>query len=125
SAGASLPPALGAYVVAEACAGLHAAHELVGPDGSPMEVVHRDVSPQNVFVLYDGQVKVIDFGIAKAKTSEIRTQAGQIKDKYAYMAPEQCVAVPLDRRADIFALGIILQEITTGARLFDRENDVQ
>ncbi len=122
--GVGIPARLGAYVVAEACAGLHAAHELKAPDGTSLGLVHRDVSPHNVFVLYDGQVKVIDFGIAKAKTSDAHTKTGQIKGKFAYMAPEQCIAEPLDRRADVFALGILLFEATTGTRLFERDNDL-
>jgi serine/threonine-protein kinase len=119
-----LPPALGAYVVAEACAGLHAAHELTGPDGRCLDVVHRDVSPHNVFVLYDGRVKVIDFGVAKHNTSASHTRTGQVKGKLRYLAPEQCLAYALDRRADVFALGILLYEITTGLRLFGRENEI-
>ncbi len=120
----SMPLHLGAYITAEACAGLHAAHELTGPDGASLNIVHRDVSPHNVFVQYDGQVKVIDFGIAKAADSQSKTQTGQIKGKFSYMAPEQVRAEPLDRRADIFALGIVLQEITTGQRLFERDHDL-
>ncbi len=121
----ALSPRLAAHIVAEACAGLHAAHELKGPDGAPLSVVHRDVSPQNVFVLYEGHVKVIDFGIAKAKTSESKTRTGQVKGKFAYMAPEQLLAQPsIDRRADVFALGILLFELSTGTRLFERANDL-
>ena len=120
----AMPLRLGAHVVAEAAAGLHAAHELTRPDGVSLEVVHRDVSPHNLFVLYDGQVKVIDFGIAKGKSSSSVTQTGHVKGKFAYMAPEQCRAEQLDRRADVFALGIVLYEVTTGHRLFDRDNDL-
>ncbi len=122
--GQPLPLRVALHVVVEACAGLHAAHELTGPDGSPLEIVHRDVTPHNLFVQYDGQVKVIDFGIAKGNTSSIVTQTGQLKGKFAYMAPEQCKAEKLDRRADVFALGVVLFELTTGRRLFERDNDL-
>ena len=115
-----LAPRLAAHIVAEAAAGLHAAHELVDADGRPQSLVHRDVSPQNLFVTYDGQVKVIDFGIAKAADRITETEAGQIKGKFEYMSPEQCRGEPLDRRSDVFALGVILYELTTGRRLFRR-----
>src|SRR6185503_11166016 len=85
-----LPIRLAAHIVSEACAGLHAAHELADESGRPLHIVHRDVSPQNLFVLYGGAVKVIDFGIAKALDRKAgRTQTGQVKGKFAYMAPEQ------------------------------------
>ncbi len=115
-----LPPALAAYIVAEACAGLHAAHELATPSGERQNVVHRDVSPQNLFVGYGGDVKVLDFGIALAGDRIVRTEAGQLKGKFEYMPPEQWREEPLDRRADIFALGVVLFELTTGRRLFRR-----
>ncbi len=113
---------LGAYVVAQACAGLHAAHELRGPDGSPLELVHRDVSPQNVFVTYGGEIKVLDFGIAKAADRVTRTETGTFKGKFEYASPEQCLGQPIDRRSDVFAMGVVLYELTTGKRLFKREN---
>lgn len=113
-----LPMALGGYIVAEACAGLHASHELLAPGGAKQNLVHRDVTPQNVFVTYDGQVKILDYGIAKAADGSSRTEAGQVKGKFEYMSPEQCKGEPLDRRSDIFALGILLYELTTGRRLF-------
>jgi len=119
-----LPVHIAAYITAEACAGLHAAHEQLDQNGRPLGVVHRDLSPHNVFVLYDGQVKVIDFGIAKTAESTAKTQTGQIKGKFAYMAPEQVRAEPLDRRTDVFALGIVLWETATGERLFEREHDL-
>lgn len=124
SMGETLPWGLSAHIVAETCAGLHAAHELSSDDGDPENLVHRDVSPQNVMVLYDGQVKVLDFGIAKASDSNARTEAGQIKGKFSYMSPEQCRAEPLDRRSDVFSLGIVLFELTTGRRLFARDNEL-
>ncbi len=115
--------ALAAHVLACACAGLHAAHEYA-IDGVPQELVHRDVSPQNLFITYDGSVKVIDFGVAKAVGRYTNTSTGQVKGKFAYMSPEQCLAAPLDRRTDVFALGIVLWEIVTTRRLFARDNEL-
>ena len=112
--------ALAAYVVAEAAAGLHVAHELRGTDGEPLDIVHRDVSPENVFVGYDGTVKVLDFGIAKARDRITKTEAGMLKGKFDYMSPEQALGEPLDRRSDVFSLGIVLYELTTERRLFRR-----
>src|SRR5262249_22479010 len=91
-------------IVLGVCAGLHYAHEKVGLDGRPLELVHRDVSPQNVFVTYDGGVKLVDFGIAKASHRAAETRNGTLKGKIRYMSPEQCRAEPLDRRSDVFAL---------------------
>ena len=116
----SLDYALAAHVVAETCAGLHAAHELTDAEGNKQNVVHRDVSPQNVFISYDGQVKVLDFGIATAADRITRTEAGQFKGKFEYSSPEQCRGIALDRRSDIFSLGILLYELSTGMRLFKR-----
>jgi serine/threonine-protein kinase len=118
--GERLPHAIAAYLVAEAAAGLHAAHELGGARGAADELVHRDVSPQNIFVTYGGRVKVLDFGIALAADRITRTEAGQVKGKFEYMAPEQWEGEPLDRRTDIFALGVVLYELLTGHRLFKR-----
>lgn len=118
--GESLHRGLAAYIVAEACAGLNAAHELVDPQGNKQNVVHRDVSPQNIFITYDGQVKVLDFGIAVAADRVARTEAGTFKGKFEYASPEQCRGQALDRRSDIWALGVVLYEISTGTRLFKR-----
>jgi serine/threonine-protein kinase len=113
-----------ARVVADAAAGLHAAHELRDADGESLQVVHRDVSPQNILISYDGAVKVVDFGVARMKGSLATTRAGEVKGKFAYMAPEQLTkGQPVDRRADIFALGIVLFEMTTGRRLFIGETE--
>lgn len=113
-----------AHLMAEVAAGLHAAHELRGLDGKSQGLVHRDVSPANVFVTYSGAVKVLDFGIAVAADRVSRTEVGQVKGKYAYMSPEQCVAGPLDRRSDIFSMGTVLYELSTCRRLFKRESDM-
>jgi serine/threonine-protein kinase len=99
-------------ILALALAGLHYAHELRDYDGSPLNVVHRDVSPHNVFVTYDGLVKLVDFGIAKAALNSTRTESGVLKGKLAYMAPEQGAGdVIVDRRADVFSAGVMLWEI--------------
>ena len=113
-----------ARIIASAAAGLHAAHELRDQNGSLLNVVHRDVSPQNILVAYDGSVKLVDFGVARARTNLHTTTAGQVKGKYAYMAPEQVTAEPvIDRRTDVFALGVVLYEISTAHRLFKSTSD--
>ncbi len=111
------------HVLSEAAAGLHAAHELVGPDGKPMGVVHRDVSPQNILLSYGGDVKVIDFGIAYAAERLTQTRTGTVKGKAAYMSPEHVCGEPLDCRSDIFSLGVVLYEAVTLRRLFRAENE--
>jgi eukaryotic-like serine/threonine-protein kinase len=113
-------PVLAAHVVSEACAGLHAAHELVSDDGRGQNLVHRDVSPQNLFVSYDGHVKLLDFGVARTDDQQARTEVGDVKGKFEYMSPEQAKGEALDRRSDIFAMGIVLYELSTGRRLFKR-----
>lgn len=115
-----VPQGVACGIVAQACAGLHHAHETKLPDGSEMGIIHRDVSPQNLLLTYEGFVKVLDFGIAKAEGRATQTRAGTVKGKFAYMAPEQCTGEGIDRRTDIFALGIILFELCTSRRLFKR-----
>jgi serine/threonine protein kinase len=112
------PLAVHLHILARALAGLHAAHELRDYDGTALHLVHRDVSPHNVFVLFDGQVKVLDFGIAKAAGSEIETLTGSPKGKIRYMPPEQLMRDPLDRRADIFSVGVLLWEALVRRRLW-------
>jgi serine/threonine-protein kinase len=116
---------LAAYIVAEVCDGLHAAHELTDERGNRLDLVHRDVSPQNVFVTYGGDVKLLDFGVATAAYRLTQTASGEVKGKYAYMSPEQCRGEPLDKRSDIFSLGTVLYELTTQHRLFKRPNELQ
>src|SRR6185436_8888651 len=118
---APLPLAQAVGIVAAAAAGLHYAHEKRGPGGEPLHIVHRDVSPSNVLVSYDGAVKVSDFGIAKWTLQRTQTQEGALKGKFAYMSPEQCRGKPLDARSDVFALGTILYELTTGVGPFAAE----
>lgn len=110
-------------LVADAAAGLHAAHELKSADGSPMNVVHRDVSPQNILVSYDGNVKVVDFGIAYAAERLTSTAVGMVKGKASYMSPEQVESYPVDRRSDIFSLGVVLWEGITMRRLFRADTE--
>jgi len=117
------PVAGQARIVADMLAGLHAAHELTDFDGQPLKVVHRDVSPHNVFVTYDGEVKLVDFGIAKAVDSSARTSTGAIKGKLAYMPPEQAFGLGLDRRADVFAAGVVLFEAVTGTRIWKGQTE--
>jgi eukaryotic-like serine/threonine-protein kinase len=116
-------PRLVAGIAVQACEGLHHAHQLKNTDGSVMEVVHRDVSPQNLFVTVDGIVKVLDFGIAKIQDATVRTSTGAVKGTYAYMAPEQLRGERVDRRTDVFALGIVMWETLMRRHLFQRDTD--
>lgn len=110
-----------ARIIADACEGLHAAHELKDASGELLHVVHRDVSPRNLFVTYDGAVQVVDFGIASARHRLHHTSTGQVKGTFAYMAPEQLAAKTIDRRVDIWALGVTLWEMLALRRLFRRD----
>jgi serine/threonine-protein kinase len=112
--GLPLPHAI--QILSEVLSGLQYAHELVDYDGTSLQVVHRDVSPQNVFITYHGQVKVVDFGVAKAANASQMTEPGVFKGKFAYAAPEQILGRPVDARADIFAVGIMLWEAISGRR---------
>jgi serine/threonine-protein kinase len=113
-----------ARIIADACEGLHAAHELTGDDGEPLGVVHRDISPENIFLTYDGVAKVVDFGVASAATQKHHTRTGVLKGKFAYMAPEVLRGRRPDRRADIWSMGVVLWELLTLKRLFHRASDV-
>jgi serine/threonine protein kinase len=110
-----------AHAIASA---LHYAHERRAPDGSLLGIVHRDVSPSNVLISYDGTIKLVDFGVAKAATSTVKTRTGTLKGKISYMSPEQAKGSPIDRRSDVFALGTVLWELVTSHRLFKAENDL-
>lgn len=124
SLGQSLPPALCAKMVASACEGLAHAHELVDPETQkPFGLVHRDVSPDNILIDRNGTVKVVDFGIAKAVGQKNLTKAGMVKGKLPYMPPEQMRGRPLDRRVDVFALGMVLYELLTFRRPFSAKGE--
>lgn len=122
---AFLPRHHAVRIVAEVCDALAYAHAKTDDEGRPMHIVHRDVSPTNVLITYEGGVKLVDFGIAKASNKANVTKAGQIKGKFGYMAPEQALGGHLDHRTDLFAVGINLYEITVGRRLFKGDNEVE
>ncbi len=115
--GVQLTHVQAARIAADALAGLHYAHELTDYDGTPLQIVHRDVSPQNIFVTYEGQIKVVDFGIAKATMNQVLTNVGSVKGKLAYMAPEHARSQQVDRRSDVFVMGLILWELLARRRL--------
>lgn len=121
-----IPPEMAVRIIADAATGLHAAHELKDSKGKLLGVVHRDVSPHNILIGTDGAIKLVDFGVAKAmgRLSDA-TSAGQLKGKFGYMSPEQAMAKAVDRRSDVFSLGIVLFELTTGRRLFRGEHDAE
>lgn len=120
----SITPELAARICADAAEGLHAAHELRGKNGQLLGLVHRDVTPHNLFVTYDGYTKVVDFGIAKVADRLASTRAGTLKGKLAYMSPEQVRGADVDRTTDVFALGVVLWELTTNQRLFRMDTDL-
>jgi serine/threonine-protein kinase len=121
-----MPPALAARVVLDALAGLQYAHEFADFDGTPLKVVHRDVSPHNMLVRYDGVVIVVDFGIAKTAMNSVATETGVIKGKVAYMAPEQAAGSHgADARVDVFAVGVVLHELLTGQRFWGKKADLE
>jgi serine/threonine-protein kinase len=122
--GSELPLEIGARIIADAAQGLHYAHTLKDMRGQPQNLVHRDVTLSNILVTYTGQVKLVDFGIAKAESQQQKTQGGGLKGKYAYMSPEQILGRPLDGRSDVFSLGICLYELLVCRRLFKRDNEL-
>jgi tRNA A-37 threonylcarbamoyl transferase component Bud32 len=120
-----IPRSIALRVVADACSGLHAAHEMKDDGGQLVGLVHRDISPQNILITFGGDVKIVDFGVAKAAgRSTGQTIAGQVKGKPPYMSPEQALGEVVDRRTDVFALGIILYQLTTGKHPFRGESDL-
>jgi serine/threonine protein kinase len=120
-----IPYATAVAIVMAAAAGLDHAHRRCGPDGRPLHLVHRDVSLSNIMVSHDGAVKVIDFGIACSQVSSHQTSPGIVRGKASYMSPEQCVGDAVDRRTDVFALGVVLYELTTGRRCFEGASDFE
>jgi serine/threonine-protein kinase len=122
--GEYVPVPLVMRVLADAARGLHYAHDFTDESGNPLNIVHRDISPSNLYVTYEGQVKVLDFGIAKAESRLAQTRTGVVKGKYVYMAPEQARGGAVDRRADVFSLGVSLYEAVTHVRPFARDNDL-
>ena len=116
---------IAAHVISQACEGLHFAHERKDDSGVPLGIVHRDVSPSNVFVTYDGTVKLLDFGIAKAAHRLTQTVAGAIKGKFGYIAPEVYRGEAIDRRVDIFAMGVVFWELLVRRRLYKRETEYE
>src|SRR5687767_7583866 len=118
-----MPAAQASFVASKMCEGLDYAHRKKDARGVDLNIIHRDVSPQNILCSYEGEVKIIDFGIAKAANRSQHTQAGILKGKFGYMSPEQVRGLPIDRRSDIFAVGVILYEMLTGEKLFVGESD--
>ena len=123
--GRGIPLPQACHIISRACDGLDYAHNKKDNAGKPLNIIHRDISPPNVLISYEGEVKLIDFGLAKAVGSSIQTQAGIIKGKLAYMSPEQVRGTPLDARSDVFALGIVFFELLTARRLFRRDSDLE
>jgi serine/threonine protein kinase len=120
----AMPFMVAADIARQVCTGLDYAHTLRGSDGRALEIVHQDISPTNVMLAYNGTVKVLDFGIARATSFNDDPQNGLVKGKVSYLAPEQVSLQPFDRRADVFALGAVLHEMLTGVRLFPAKNDM-
>jgi serine/threonine protein kinase len=113
------------HIVMKVCEGLDYAHKKRDPDGRPLNLVHRDISPQNILISGEGEVKLIDFGIAKAEGRATKTLAGLVKGKFAYMSPEQIRGLPVDRRSDVFASGIVLHELLSNQPLFRRQSEFE
>jgi len=112
-------------IIADVCQGLHHAHSHKNSQGQPDGIIHRDVSPQNILITFDGVVKIVDFGVAKATERASKTKSGVLKGKYAYMSPEQVRSKPLDARSDVFSVGVVMYELVTGRRLFKRDSEMK
>jgi serine/threonine protein kinase len=122
--GPPVPVEVACHLISRVCEALDYAHEKRDAQGAPLGIVHRDVSPQNVLVGFDGAVKLIDFGIAKAETKLSKTQSGVLKGKFSYMSPEQVKGLAVDRRSDVFAAGVLLWELLCGRKLFAGDSDL-
>ncbi len=122
--GISFPIVYACKIASQVLEGLFYAHQKTDARGQPLGIVHRDVTPENIFVTFDGGVKILDFGIAKAANIVEQTRAGEIKGKLSYMSPEQCAGRPLDHRSDLFSLGVVLYEWVTGFKLFTGDSDI-
>ncbi len=125
ASGTKIPLENAVSIAVAVAAGLHYAHERWGADGKPLDIVHRDVAPNNVIVTYDGNVKLIDFGIAKSANNLSTTRFGLFKGKLPYASPEQCRCEPVDRRTDVYSLGVLLYELTTGFPLFAADSEYE
>src|SRR4051794_24730751 len=121
----TMKPEMAAFIAAKLCEGLDYAHKKKDAAGRPLHIIHRDISPQNILISYDGELKIIDFGIAKAASRSSKTQAVVLKGKFGYMSPEQGRGLTLDRRPDVFSIGTILNELLTSDRLFMGESDFE
>ncbi len=124
NAGQWVAQPLAIRIVASACEGLYYAHTKADDKGQPLKVVHRDVSPQNILISFDGSVKLVDFGIAKAADAQSMTRSGAIKGKFAYMSPEQAAGRVVDQRSDLFSIGLVLYELLTGVRPLKRDSEL-
>ncbi len=120
-----MPVEAAAYIVAQLCHGLHYAHTRRDQHGDPLQVIHRDISPQNLLLSWNGEVKIADFGIVKARQRSTHTEAGVIKGKFYYMSPEQALGLDIDWRSDLFSAGIVLFEALTATPLYDDDNEAQ
>ena len=123
--GKPIPLPQACYIIGRVCEGLDYAHNKKSSQGEPLNIIHRDISPPNLLISYEGEIKLIDFGLAKAVGSSVQTQAGIIKGKLAYMSPEQVRGAALDLRSDVFAVGIVFFELLTARRLFRRDSDLE